>query len=218
MGKEIAGFIAGFRKFQQKYFCAESDLFEELRSGQAPKACVVACCDSRADPALLMRAAPGDIFVVRNVANIVPPYEPDGLHHGVSAAIEFAVRDLCVEHVIVMGHGHCGGIHALMNAARDDVSEFIGHWMDIVRPAYARVSEAMPNAEPGVRQRACEQAAVLVSLENLLTFPWLRDAVEAGRCHLHGWYFDIERGELLSYLPETGAFEPLVPLCEKAPD
>lgn len=212
--QDIAKFIKGFMRFQQNYFCDEDALFAELLAGQNPKALVVACSDSRVDPAIITDCAPGDIFVIRNVANLVPAYEPDGRRHGVSAALEFAVRKLQVEHVIVLGHSRCGGIEALMEEGDSDPGgDFILDWMDIAAPARAQVLRELPDMDPAKQCRACEQAAVLVSLQNLLTFPWVAAQVEAGRLILHGWYFDMEKGELLGYLPQVGSFEPLAPNC-----
>lgn len=214
---EIAKFLAGFRRFQASYFCNENNYFEELKQGQNPETLVISCCDSRVDPALLMDCAPGELFVVRNVANLVPPYEPDKGHHGVSAALEYAVTSLEVKHVIVLGHGNCGGIKALMGAAQQQEnakkSEFIGKWVDIAASARDKVLTELPHKSPEMQRRACEQAAVLVSLDNLLTFPWLRERVENQQLMLHGWYFDLERGELFSFIPQTSSFEILVSRC-----
>lgn len=206
--KDIAQFIAGFRRFQEKYFSEDRKLFEQLRQGQRPKAAIVACADSRVDPALLTGAEPGDVFVVRNVANLVPPYEPDGGFASVPAALEFAVLSLKVEHLIVLGHAQCGGISALMNAASNG-GEFIGKWVGIAQRARERVLAELPAKPPALQARACEQAAILVSLENLMTYPWIAERVAAGEMHLHGWYFDIAQGELLSYQPTRNAFEPI---------
>ena len=206
--KDIAKFIAGFRRFQEKYFSEDRKLFEQLRQGQRPKAAIIACADSRVDPALLMGAKPGDVFVVRNVANLVPPYEPGGGFASVPAALEFAVLSLQVEHVIVLGHSQCGGIHALMNCA-DQSGEFIGKWVGIAEKARERVLADLPTKPPALQARACEQAAILVSLENLMTYPWIAERVAAGAMHLHGWYFDIAQGALLSYQPARHGFEPI---------
>lgn len=220
---EINKFISGFRRFQESYFCEDDRLFSSLKKGQTPGTLVIACSDSRVDPAILMDCQPGDLFVVRNVANLVPPYEPDAGYHGVSAALEFAVRHLRVEHVIVMGHSQCGGVNALMrgvadpsstSASSDESGEFIGKWVRIAAPARERVLQELPTSSHDKQCRACEQAAVLVSLENLLTFPWVLERVEAGDLLLHGWYFDLAKGELLHYLPQSSCFEPLVPRCD----
>jgi carbonic anhydrase len=206
--KDIANFIAGFRRFQEKYFSEDRELFEQLRQGQRPKAAIVACADSRVDPALLMGAEPGDVFVVRNVANLVPPYEPGGGFASVPAALEFAVLSLAVEHVIVLGHAQCGGIHALMNGTGPG-GEFIGKWVGIAARARERVLADLPAKSPDMQARACEQAAILVSLENLMTYPWIAERVQTGAMHLHGWYFDISAGELSSYQPARNGFGPI---------
>ena len=206
--QDIQKFIAGFKRFQEKYFTEDLALFEKLRQGQHPKALIVACADSRVDPTLLMGAEPGDVFVVRNVANLVPPYEPGGSFASVPAALEFGVLSLQVEHIIVLGHAQCGGIHALMQGASAD-SEFIGKWVGIAQPARERVLAELPSKPPALQERACEQAAILVSLENLMSYPWIAHRVVLGELHLHGWYFDIGPGALLHYNPATNAFEPI---------
>jgi carbonic anhydrase len=206
--KDIARFIAGFRRFQEKYFSEDRELFELLRHGQRPKTMIIACADSRVDPTLLTGAEPGEVFVVRNVANLVPPYEPDGGFASVPAALEFAVLSLRVEHLIVLGHAQCGGISALMNEVVAG-GEFIGKWVGIAKRARERVLMELPAKPSALQARACEQAAILVSLENLMTYPWIAARVSAGTIHLHGWYFDIALGELLSYNPAHKGFEPL---------
>lgn len=215
--RDIAKFLSGFKVFQRTYFCGDNELFSDLNRAQNPKVLVIACSDSRVDPALLTGCEPGDMFVVRNVANLVPPYEDAPGRHGVSAALEYAVKMLEVEHVIVLGHSCCGGINALMSPKRQELGEFIAPWVKIAEPALNEVESKLPGIDEPLRQRACEQAAVLVSLENLLTFPWLWERVMQQRVYLHGWYFDMQKGELLSYLPETGTFEPLVARCITAP-
>lgn len=209
--KDIAKFIAGFERFHDKYFGHDRELFDRLRHEQRPRAMVIACCDSRADPAILTDAEPGEMFVVRNVANLVPPYEPGGSFASVPAALEFAVLSLEVEHVIVLGHAQCGGIRALMSDAGPG-GEFISKWVSIAQRARERVLAELPDKPPALQEQACEQAAILVSLENLMTYPWIARRVEAGSLHLHGWYFDIGQGELLGYSPLDAAFGPLVPL------
>jgi len=213
--KDIARFLSGFRNFQKTYFCAGNALFDNLKEAQNPKFLVIACSDSRVDPAILTGCEPGDMFVVRNVANLVPPYETDSGRHGVSAALEYAVKILKVEHVIVLGHSCCGGIQALMDPDRQGLGEFIAPWVSIAYGAFQEVSRNLPEKTEEIRRCACEQAAILVSLENLLSFPWLNERVAQGKVYLHGWYFDLLKGELLSYLPETGAFETLVARCER---
>jgi len=206
----IEKLLKGFARFRSRYFETQPELFDRLsRTGQAPSVMVVACCDSRVDPAIITDSDPGDLFVVRNVANLVPPCEMGGGYHGTSAALEFAVCGLEVKHIVILGHSQCGGIHALlsgMNVRRDG---FIIPWMTIVEGARQKIMNALPHASPSARQHACEQAAIQVSLQNLLTFPWVRDRIEQGALQLHGWYFDIDRGELLGYNTATERFETL---------
>lgn len=202
--------IAGFRRFHNVYFHGDKELFDELIGGQRPKTLVIGCCDSRVDPAMITDSAPGELFVVRNVANLVPPYEPDMAHHGISSALEYAVCDLQVQHVIVLGHSQCGGIGYLMNHEGVGDREFIGHWVGMMAAAKTEVLQRLPGKSAEVQQRACEQAAILLSLDNLLTFPWLRRRAEQGTLSLHGWYFDLGCGELLSYDPHSGVFKSLV--------
>jgi len=206
--KDLERFIAGFRSFQKDYFGPDNSLFEPLKQGQTPKTMIIGCSDSRVDPAILTNCEPGEIFTVRNVANLVPPYEETGGLHGVSAALEFAVCHLGVEHIIVLGHSQCGGIGALMEGGCDcKGSGFISRWMSIANSARERVLAELPGKDPQLQQLAAEQAAILLSLENLRSFPWIDDRVAAGTLSLHGWYFNLTVGELMEYVPEQGTFE-----------
>jgi len=202
--------IAGFARFRERHFSQNDTLFRKLvEQGQAPKTLVIACCDARVDPALILDCAPGDLFVVRNVANLVPPAENQGHYHGTSAALEFGVHNLNVQHIIVLGHAHCGGIQALMEGKMHKEDMFISEWMGIADAALRQVNREFQDASNESKARACEQNAILVSLDNLMTFPWIRGRVEQGKLTLHGWYFDIERGELLGYNSDTRRFEVL---------
>lgn len=197
--------IDGFRVFRETYYEINKPLFDALaREGQAPKVMVIGCADSRVDPLLILGAGPGDVFVVRNVANLVPPYAPDGRYHGTSAALEFAVRVLGVEHIVVLGHAQCGGVRALIEgspmAGRGD--DFVGAWMSIAGAARGAVA-ALP---PERRQRAGEHETVKVSLRNLMTFPWIAERVAENTLVLHGWYFDLETGRLMRLDPATQSF------------
>jgi carbonic anhydrase len=209
---DIAAFVAGFERFQEKYFAGEESIFARLRQGQSPRVLVISCCDSRADPGMLMGAGPGDIFVVRNVANLVPPYRNGAEMPGIRADIEFAVKGLNVEQIIILGHSGCGGIRALMDGEGITEShyEFIGAWVSIARAVRERVVRELAGEPQAVQSRACEQGAIALSLENLMSFPWIRERVEAGAIALHGWYFDIDNGQLLAYSPATLSFAPLV--------
>lgn len=162
---------------------------------------------------LLTDSRPGDLFVIRNVANIVPPYAPDKNYHGVSAALEYAVRYLKVHSIIVMGHAECGGVQSLLDEVRPHHDEFLSVWMQVIHRARDIVNILLPNASPAQRRRACEMWGIRVSMENLLTFPWIRQAVEAGELALHGWYFDLGSGELSQWSEEKDDFIPLVSPC-----
>jgi carbonic anhydrase len=199
--------IKGFRQFRQNYWSEHHAVFQALAtSGQSPRAMVIACADSRVDPQIIFQTSPGDTFVVRNIANLIPPYVPDAEYHGTSAALEFAVRSLRVEDIVVLGHSGCGGIGALLRGAHDG-DDFVVPWMQIAAAARERaLATAGGNAERA--QRLCELEGVKVSLANLMTFPWVRDGVENSRLKLHGCYFDIEIGGLLR-LGETGQFDAI---------
>ena len=205
---EITDFIAGFQRFQTKYFGGDTELFTRLRQGQSPTALVISCCDSRADPGMLLGAGPGDIFVVRNVANLVPAYGSETQMPGIRADIEFAVKSLKVAHIIILGHSGCGGIRALMDGEgiTQQNFEFIGTWVSIARPVRERVLRELADRTQAEQIRACEHGAIAQTLENLMTFPWIRERVESGQVELHGWYFDIDAGDLLAYSRETNGF------------
>ncbi|MCP5367932.1 MAG: carbonic anhydrase [Hyphomicrobiales bacterium] len=206
----IEKLTAGYRGFRAGRFNEQRQTYEELVDhGQRPKVALIACSDSRVDPATVLQADPGDLFMVRNVANLVPPYEREGHYHGTSAALEFAVQHLEVDHVVVLGHAHCGGIKSLFEERErgGDGNFFVPPWMSLVKSAYLRVQGTMPDADEEVKARVCEQSAVLVSLENLMTFPCIRERVGAGRLRLHGWYIDIRACTLHVYDPERQSFE-----------
>ncbi|WP_294435238.1 carbonic anhydrase [uncultured Victivallis sp.] len=212
MKDAIARLIHGFRSFRNIYFSGDAELFDQLKHGQNPRILVIACSDSRVDPALLMQSAPGDLFVIRNVANLVPPCEPDTCHHGVSAALEYAVNALEVEHIIVLGHSDCGGIHALIKRTPETpAGEFLERWLDLAEPARRAVLEKLPDADEMTRRHACEEASLVLALENLLTFPWVRRRVEAGKLALHAWYFVIATGHLFGYDREHCEFRTIDP-------
>lgn len=201
--------VKGFHLFQHKYF-HESAIYQELTSkGQSPEALVIACCDSRNDPALLLQSKPGEIFVVRNVAAIVPPYQPDDHYHGTSAAIEFAVKGLKVKDIIVLGHAMCGGVQALAEKEKTAAShfEFLTQWISIGEKAREEVDRNQPGLPPDQRQCALEKEVIVTSLNNLMTFPWIMEGVEQRRIVLHGWYFDMMNGKLLDYNFASRVFE-----------
>lgn len=213
--QDIEKFVRGFSRFQQQYFSEEQTLYDSLRAGQRPTTLLIGCCDSRVDPMLLTGSDPGDMFVVRNIANLVPPCTPDA-PPGVSSAIEFAVCNLEVARVIVLGHARCGGIRALLAPQQlAPETNFVGRWMKIAEPVRQRVLRDLSHKSSDEQHKACEMASILHSLDNLLTYPWLKRRVEQGLLMLHGWYFDIETGALLAYSPRQQTFLPLVcPLDE----
>lgn len=208
--QDIEKFISGFSRFQQQYFHDEHGLFGNLRAGQRPGTLLIGCCDSRVDPVLLTGSDPGDMFVVRNIANLVPECTPTA-SAGVSSAIEFAVCELEVERIIVLGHARCGGIRALL-APRPPAGEtdFVGKWMQIAEPVAQRIRRDLAARSSAEQHHACELASILLSLDNLLTYPWLKRRAEEGKLKLHGWYFDLESGALMAYSARQQQFLPLV--------
>lgn len=195
--------IDGYRRFRRHHWPERRRQFETLAdTGQQPRALVISCADSRVDPGMIFDAGPGELFIVRNVANLVPPFAPDGAWHGTSAALEFAVRVLEVPDILVMGHGMCGGVRALLEGAPMESSDFITPWIELAAPARDR---ALARTDVLDRQLCCEQETIRLSLDNLLTFPWVASRLAAGTLRLHGAHFDIRAGEL-SILNEPGGF------------
>ncbi len=188
----------GYSRFLQGYWREHRERYAALaRDGQSPSTMVIACSDSRVAPELIFDAAPGDIFVVRNVSNLVPPYAPDTGNHGTSAALEFAVTVLGVQRIIVLGHSQCGGIRALMREPDDRGGDFISSWMKIANAARARVCEA-PDAPADFEARCarCERESIRVSLANLTSFPWIESRVRAGALILGGLHFNVQTAAL----------------------
>ncbi len=207
MGKLIKGFL----DFQQETFQRKREFFQQLALKQRPKILMVACSDSRVDPAILTNADPGDIFMIRNVANLVPPCVHDASNHGTSAALEFGVMGLEVEHIIVFGHVGCGGIEALLTAdpVLDRKHAFIFNWLQIAGEARRRTLIKCRNLSQTEQLRCLEEEAIKTSLANLLTFPWIEDRVRDGRLRVHGWHFDLHTCRIHVYVPEQDAFRPL---------
>jgi carbonic anhydrase len=198
--------LDGYASFRSGRYATEAERYQMLGEGrQKPAIMMIACCDSRAAPETIFDAGPGEIFVVRNVANLVPPYAPDGRHHSTSAALEFAILSLGVKHIVVMGHGKCGGIRSMVE--QDDplsTGDFIGKWMSAVRDVAETVRGHPIQSHGGDLQTAVERASVEHSLANLRTFPWLRMRAGRGELSLHGAWFDIALGELHAYDENTG--------------
>ncbi len=203
----------------QRYLGWKATTYAENRSwykrlaedGQRPRAMIISCCDSRVHVTSLFGADSGEFFSHRNIANLVPKFNPDGDHHGTSAAVEYAVKALKVSHLIVLGHSQCGGVagcHAMCTGHAPELEEktsFVGTWLNLLRPGYEHVKE-LPEAE---QVAALEKHAILISLENLMTFPFVQAALEEGDMTLHGLWHDIGSGGLSQLNPATGEFEPI---------
>ncbi|CUK03537.1 carbonic anhydrase [Shimia thalassica] len=180
--------------------------------GQHPRAMIISCCDSRVHVTSIFGADQGEFFIHRNIANLVPPYQPDGNQHGTSAAVEYAVTALKVAHVVVLGHSQCGGVQGCIDMcegnapALESKESFVGRWMDVLRPSYEEVSDI---ENPAEKARSFEKQAVLVSLENLMTFPFVKERVDSGELSLHGLWHNIAEGGLESFNPASGNFAPL---------
>ena len=219
----IRQLLAGIKGFRARYYERRPDSMRQLvAEGQHPDVLMIGCSDSRVDPALLTQAEPGELFVVRNVANLVPPYQPDGSYHGTSAAIEYAVRVLKVGHIIVLGHAHCGGIQGLirLRSGAPDQNDFVSPWVSIasaacdpyVAPSNADTDEERRKADLERLQQfpdMVERAAIRTSVENLLTFPFVRERVEDGTLEIHGWWFDLDSGDLWAIDMQSKIFLPV---------
>ena len=200
--------LDGYRSFRDCRYGRERERYRSLAEhGQTPEVMVIACCDSRSAPETIFNSAPGEIFVVRNVANLVPPYEPSSGYHGTSAALEFAVQSLKVRHIVVLGHGRCGGIRAALHPAAQPLSpgDFIGKWMKLLGAAADVVATGGPMTD-AQRQTALERASIRASIANLRTFPCISILEDRNRVGLHGAWFDIADGDLWTMHPATGEF------------
>ncbi|MGA7389514.1 MAG: carbonic anhydrase [Pseudolabrys sp.] len=199
--------IDGYRAFLIGRLRHEQDRYLGLaESGQSPRIMVIGCCDSRVSPEVIFDARPGELFIVRNIGNLVPPYTPDGAQRAVSAALEFAVQALKVKHIVVLGHAQCSGIRAFAEETEPlSPGDFIGHWMALIAPAAAAVG---PRGDRplGHYLTQLEQASVVKTLDNLMTFPWIRTLVERGALTLHAAYFGVATGQLSVRDPTTGKF------------
>jgi carbonic anhydrase len=202
----------GYQAFVDTRLPLERSRFHKLaETGQKPEVMVICCCDSRVSPEVIFDAHPGELFVVRNVANLVPPYSPSGFTHGVSAALEFAVQGLNVKDIIVMGHSHCGGIRAFVeHRGRPDPGDFIDNWMSLIGPAANSLGE-IGDLDKAAYLARLERASVVATLNNLLSFPWIKSRVDDHQLELLGAYFDVGTGSIEIHDSVTGNFEVLVP-------
>jgi carbonic anhydrase len=212
MSKDIENLIQGYHEFRRHYFNGQNSEFEKLvRYGQKPKVLVIACSDSRVDPALVMNSQPGDLFVIRNVANLVPPYEDDLSYHGTSAALEFGICGLGIRHVILFGHTQCGGIQALLERSPETCQgkSFINKWMELAKPAHEAVLEHHENLSFDEKTTLCGQYSLINSLQNLQTFPWITERVQQGTLFLHAWNFNMSEGILESFDFKDNCFKKI---------
>jgi carbonic anhydrase len=202
--------LAGYRSFREERLPNERARYETLAErGQSPEIMIIGCCDSRVSPEVIFDASPGEMFVARNVANLVPPFETGGEYHGTSAALEFAVQALKVKHIVILGHARCGGVAAFAGeGAPLSPGDFIGRWVSLIAPAAERLGKADAASEDYITR--LELATIELSLANLMTFPCVKILVEKGRLQLHGAYFGVATGTLLIRDPDTGAFRPAV--------
>src|SRR3954447_17934483 len=202
--------IDGYGAFTSGRLQSEQDRYRELAEhGQTPEIMVIGCCDSRVSPEVIFDARPGELFVVRNVANLVPPYETDGKYHGVSAALEFGVGVLKVQHIVILGHAQCGGVRAYAEDAEPiSPGDFVGRWMSLMAPAAEKVGARGSMSRADYLERM-EKASIVNTLDNLMTFPRLRKLIERGAVMLHGAYFGVAKGELSVLDRATGEFCPV---------
>lgn len=204
-----AHLLSGYKNFMDKRYANEQQRYKELATeGQSPTTMIIACCDSRAAPETIFDCGPGEVFVLRNVANLVPPFEADGGQHGTSAGIEFAVQALKVKNIVIMGHGRCGGIQAALNPNSEPLAQgdFIGKWMSLLDPVAKQFTDnGLMTA--GERQTTFERIAIRNSIRNLRTFPYVAELEQEGKLGVHGAWFDIKNGELWVLDDETGEFE-----------
>lgn len=212
MKKDIANFIEGYEKFHEHYFDKDNSTFAKLVSqGQNPKALMIACSDSRVDPALVMNCQPGDLFVIRNVANLVPPYENDQSYHGTSAALEFGVCVLEIPHIILFGHTQCGGIQSLLQHTHEKCGQksFLHKWMELAKAADEAITKYHSESSLDEKIVLCGKYSLINSYKNLLTFPWIAERVQQKKLFLHAWNFDISKGTLEEYDEKSNSFKIL---------
>jgi len=211
MASPIRRLVSGFKSFRSEYYEQRPERIRSLATeGQHPQFLVIACSDSRVDPALLTNAEPGEMFVVRNVANLVPPCEPDGRYHGTSAALQFAVEDLGVSDIVILGHSGCGGIQAMVDhqAGVSQAREFITPWVSLAARHCA--DTIGDKSREALDMPACEMASIKGSLANLITFPFVRERVAANTLTTHGWWFELKKGQLWGTDSEKERFRRLV--------
>lgn len=201
----------GIHRFQESYFKKEEDFFRRISERQTPEVLFITCADSRVDPNLVTQSKPGELFIVRNVGNIIPPYDAIKDKNSVAAAIEFAVLGLKVSDIIVCGHSNCGAMQALFKDEKDFAGmPHLRDWLKIALPVKNAVDEFYRGSHMESRQRIAEEENILVQLKNIQTYPFVFEALEKGSLHLHGWHYKIETGRICAYNPNMNMFEEIV--------
>ncbi len=202
MENKFIKLLKGYQVFRDKYAHGDQSVMQYLSHyGQQPQVMVVSCCDSRVDPGLILQCDPGDLFVVRNVANIIPPYEKDVAHHGTSAALEFGIRFLKVKHLILLGHSQCGGIQALFKKQSPSADDFITNWVSLIKPHDNNLQDTDADAYA--------KLALHHSYQNCLTFPWIKSLVTRKKLKIHLWFFDIKMGKIFTYSDSSKEYQSL---------
>jgi len=205
MEKIFKKILKGYQLFREKYVLDDQSIMQPLSyHGQKPEVMVIACCDSRVDPALILQCDPGDLFVVRNVANSVPPYEKDSAYHGTSAALEFGICYLGIKHLILLGHSQCGGIEALLKPTNNKENDFINNWVSIIKKHDHKLHHVNYHTIDSYTKLALQQ-----SQYNCMTFPWIKDMVLNTKLTIHLWFFDIKTGQIFTYYKQENSYKPL---------
>ncbi|MDI6728008.1 MAG: carbonic anhydrase [Thermodesulfovibrionales bacterium] len=201
----------GIHKFQESYFKKEENFFKRISKGQTPDVLFITCSDSRVDPNLVTQSKPGELFIVRNVGNIIPPYDAIKDKNSVAAAIEFAVLALKVKDIIVCGHSNCGAMQAIFKDEKEfDNMPHLRDWLRLALPVKKMIEKYCPNAHGESRQRIAEEENILAQLQNIQTYPFVVQALKKGKIYLHGWYYNIETGRICAYNPKKDMFEEIV--------
>ena len=212
MENDIRLLIQGYEAFHKEYFCEKNATFRDLvKYGQDPKIMIIACSDSRVDPAIILNSEPGELFIIRNVANLVPPYDTTAGYHGTSAALEFGICTLGIRQVIVFGHSQCGGITALVNKMQtpNPPKTFLHTWIKIGKKAYEKTLKKYSNSCSESFIEECSRNSLIQSLHNLKTFPWIAERLGNKSLFLHAWYFDLKTGTIFDYQETTSCFKEL---------
>lgn len=200
MEASLKKLVKGYIKFRRKYVSCESKTIAQLmHADQQPEVMIISCCDSRVDPSFIFECDPGDLFTVRNIASIVPPFEKDNLHHGTSAALEFGITILNVKHLILIGHSNCGGIRALLNQNFQE-NDFISNWLEVSKDALTKCKETSCSLEE------CIKLSLDKSWENCMSFPWIKQKVEEGKLKVHRWFFNLQTGIMSTHDEASGSY------------